>query len=235
MPKQTNWIVGSLVLASFGFVTWPMLQELLQPKPPQLLQPCISTKPPHNSLSIEPLLVGQTIPLYVGKLIDSECMLESLQDNWVWSSDTPEVVTIGADGKITGVAPGEFRISVKTPMGEAQTQGIVWPADTIVEIQPAKATVQVGDQITFEMVARTTQGQKLPLTTYTITTPDYQEIEPFPVKPKSQSNPTPLLDRNFHQMGATPGTFKALRPGTIAITGEIAGQARQAQLKILPR
>ncbi len=212
-----------------------MLQELLQPRPPESLQPCISTKSPHSPLGVEPLLVGQTMPLYVGKFIDADCTLESSQDDWVWSSDTPAVVTIAADGTITGVAPGEFRISVKTAMGKAYTQGVVWPDDAIVEIQPTTATVQVGDQVTFEMVARTAQGQKLPLTTYAITTPDYQAIEPFPVKPKSQSNPTPLLDRNFHRMGATPGTFKALRPGTIMITGEIAGQRKQTQLTILPR
>ncbi|MEG3860256.1 hypothetical protein [Microcoleus sp. herbarium12] len=80
------------------------------------------------------------------------------------------------------------------------------------------------------MIASDSKGNLLPPVTFGLRTPDYQE--PGPSAPTKPPNSRPLLDRTFHHMGTQPGRFRALRSGTVTITGQMGDRIKSAQLTI---
>jgi hypothetical protein len=195
--------------------------------------PCIQDR---SGLVSNPLIVGKTVQLKVAEG-DEECQGEPTDKPWSWSSENPSVASVSTDGVVTAIAPGKFRILAKSQSKSSESlviTGTAYPSDWTVRMQPETATVKVGDRVTLGMVATDSKGNLLPSMPVMITTPDYREPTPFP-KPDPTPVSNPWLDRSFHAMGSTPGTFRALRPGNIIITGEMARQKRQAKLTVQPR
>ena len=182
---------------------------------------------------VNPLIAGKTAPIKIGESSGSDCAIPwfSWFDRpWVWSSQNAGIVKVSSDGTVTGIAPGKFTVLAKKDQKTLFMSGTVYPPDWQLRIQPEVATVRVSDRITFEMIASDSKGNLLPPLTFGLRTPDYQQYEPN--APRRPPNPTPLLDRNFHHMGTQPGTFRALRPGKIAITGKMGDRIKSAQLTI---
>jgi hypothetical protein len=188
--------------------------------------PCIR----YGYEDLNPLIMGKTTGVSLGMTEGgSDCTGKSTEPV-AWSSENPEVATIAPDGTIKAIAPGAFSITAKFNAKTLMAKGVVYPSDWTIRIQPETAAIHVGDQVTFQMVATDSKGNSLPPVFTFITTPNYQD--PNPNLPDLVPNPSPWMDRSFHAMGSTPGTFRALRPGTIKITGKMAGQTRQATLTI---
>ncbi|MCC3436925.1 MAG: hypothetical protein EAZ39_18395 [Oscillatoriales cyanobacterium] len=191
--------------------------------------PCLAYK----FEDVNPLIAGKNVKLKIGEGSGSDCGVSDfalLVKPAVWSSQDTKVIQLSQDGTVTGIAPGKFTVLAKTGQKTLLMSGVVYPPDWDVRIQPEVATVRVGDRITFEMIASDSKGNLLPPLTFGLRTPDYQE--PGPGAPTKPPNSRPLLDRTFHHMGAQPGTFRALRPGKIAITGKMGDRIKSAQLTI---
>ncbi len=183
--------------------------------------------------NVNPLIVGKTTKIKIGERSDSDCIVSAFarsDKSWVWLSKNPGIITIVPDGTVTGIAPGKFVVLAKKGKETLQMSGTVYPQDWNVRIQPEVATVRVGDRITFAMIASDSTGKLLPPISCSFRTPDYQQYEPN--VPRRPDNPTPLLDRSFYHMGAEPGTFRALRPGNITITGKMGDRQKEAKLTI---
>ena len=67
----------------------------------------------------------------------------------VWSSQDTKIIQLSQDGTVTGIAPGEFTVLVKTGQKTLLMSGVVYPPDWDVRIQPEVATVRAGDRIKF--------------------------------------------------------------------------------------
>lgn len=191
--------------------------------------PCIY----YRFVDVNPLIAGKTVQLKIGDSTGSDCgmpMFELFPEPWNWSSENTQIIALSQDGTVRGIAPGKFTVQAKQGNKTLLMSGIVYPPDWDVRIQPETATIRAGDRITFNMIAFDSQGNLLPPVTFGFQTPDYQE--PIPGSPTKSANPRPLLDRSFHYFGTQPGTFRALRPGTITITGNMADRTRKAKLTI---
>ena len=188
--------------------------------------PCLNYDPSE----VEPLIVGQTTKLKIGSTDDSsECIAGNStqsEKQWVWSSDSEGVVQVSPDGTVTGIAPGKFAVFAKKGGETLSMSGIVYPPDWTLRILPEVATVRVGDRITFKMILSDSKGRLLPPVTYfRFSTPYYQQ--PIPGAPSKSPNPEPLLAQT-----QSAGTFQALRPGTVTITGAMGDRVREAKLTI---
>ncbi|MEG4799402.1 Ig-like domain-containing protein [Microcoleus sp. ARI1-B5] len=187
--------------------------------------PCLK----YNSSEVEPLIVGQTTKLKIGMTDFSECIAgDSTQSEkqWVWSSDNAGVVKVSSEGIVTGMAPGKFAVFAKKGGETLSMSGIVYPPDWTLRILPEVATVRAGDRITFKMILSDSKGRLLPPVTYfQFSTPYYQQS--ISGAPSKSPNPEPLLAQT-----QSAGTFQALRPGTVTITGGMGDRTREAQLTI---
>lgn len=225
--KQKEFIgfgcVTAIVLL-FGFIgitVWELREFLGIYNPP-----CLN----YNSWEVEPLIVGQTTKLKIGSTdAASGCIPgDSTQSEkqWVWSSDYEEVVKVSPDGIVTGIAPGKFAVFAKKGGETLSMSGIVYPPDWTLRILPEVATVRVGDRITFKIILSDSKGRLLPPVTYfRFSTPYYQQ--PIPGAPSKSPNPEPLLAQT-----QSAGTFQALRPGTVTITGGMGDRTSEAKLTI---
>jgi len=225
--KQKEFIgfgcVTAIVL-SFGFIgitVWNILSFL------SIFDssPCLK----YNSWEVEPLIVGQTTKLKIGMTDFSACMVaDSTQSEkqWVWSSDNAGIVKVSSEGIVRGIAPGKFAVFAKKGGETLSMSGIVYPPDWTLRILPEVATVRVGDRITFKIILSDSKGRLLPPVTYfRFSTPYYQQ--PIPGAPSKSPNPEPLLAQT-----QSAGTFQALRPGTVTITGGMGDRTSEAKLTI---
>ena len=191
--------------------------------------PCLAYK----FEDVNPLIAGNNVKLKIGESSGSDCGVSELAlfaKPAVWSSQDTKVIQLSQDGTVRGIAPGEFTVLAKTGQKILLMSGVVYPPDWDVRIQPEVATVRAGDRITFEMIASDSKGNLLPPVTFGLRTPDYRQPgSGAPTKPPSS---WPLLDRTFHHMGTQPGTFRALRSGTVTITGQMGDRVREAKLTI---
>ncbi|MGV0025075.1 Ig-like domain-containing protein [Phormidesmis priestleyi] len=177
--------------------------------------------------AVNPLLIDRETSVRIGKGSGSDCSTEGYEDNtWTWMSQNSEVATVSVDGILTGMTPGKFGIIAQKGTEKLYLAGTVYPPDWRVRTQPEAATVRVGDRVTIQMVATDSKGKPLPPVFFSLHTPDYQQPGPH-LSSDPLPNPTPLLDRSFHGMGTQPGTFRALRPGTVIITGTMAKRTKQ--------
>ncbi|MCW6052933.1 Ig-like domain-containing protein [Lyngbya sp. CCAP 1446/10] len=189
--------------------------------------PCLN----YDHREVQPLIVGQTTKLKIGSTDDpSGCIVRNStqsEKEWVWSSDNAGVVQVSLDGIVTGIAPGKFSVFAKKGGEETLSMsGIVYPPDWTLRILPEVATVRVGDRITFKMFVSDSKGRLLPPVTYfRFSTTDYQQ--PIPGAPSKSPNLEPLLAQT-----QSAGTFQALRPGTVTITGAMGDRTSQAKLTI---
>lgn len=183
----------------------------------------------YNSSAVEPLIVGQTTKLRIGMTDFSACMVPNStqsEKQWVWSSDNAGIVKVSSDGTVTGMAPGKFTVLAKKGGETLSMSGIVYPPDWTLRILPEVATVRVGDRITFKMILSDLKGRLLPPVTYfQFSTTYYQQS--IPGAPNKSPNPEPLLAQT-----RSAGTFQALRPGTVTITGKMGDRTKSAQLTI---
>jgi Bacterial Ig-like domain (group 2) len=220
-------LVAVICTALYSTITWEFITAtILGGRKPT---PCLA----YQFEDVNPLTVGKATQLSIGESNDSDCIppwFSRLNKFWVWSSKNPEIVNVSPDGTVTGIAPGKFTVLAKKDQKTFFMSGTVYPPDWQLQIQPEMATVRVGDRITFSMIASDSKGKLLPPLPFGFRTPDYQQYQPN--APSRPPNPTPLLDRSFHQMGTQPGTFRALRPGKIAITGKMGDRTKSAKLTI---
>lgn len=228
MNNQEKEFVGFgcviAIVLLFGFIgitVWELRDFLGIYNPP-----CLN----YNSWEVEPLIVGQTTKLKIGSIdAASGCILgnsKQSEKQWVWSSDYEGVVKISPDGTVTGIAPGKFAVFAKKGGETLSISGIVYPPDWTLRILPEVATVRVGDRITFKMIVSDSKGRLLgPVTYFQFSTPYYQQ--PIPGAPSKSPNPEPLLAQT-----QSAGTFQALRPGTVTITGKMGERTKSAQLTI---
>ncbi len=225
--KQKEFIglgcVTAIVLL-FGFIgitVWELRQFLGV----SASSPCLK----YNFWEVKPLILGQTTKLKIGSTDFSECTAgDSTQSEkqWVWSSDSEAVVQVFPDGTVTGIAPGKFAVFAKKGGETLSMSGIVYPPDWTLRILPEVATVRVGDRITFKMIVSDSKGRLLPPVTYfQFSTSYYQQS--IPGAPNKSPNPEPLLAET-----KSAGTFQALRPGTVTITGGMGDRVREARLTI---
>ena len=229
--KQSTLIIYGIALTqSLGLMSCTVFSNFNSLKiGEQKATPCLG----YNFENVNPLIVGQMTQIKIGERSDSDCIISGFarsDKSWVWLSKNPEIVKIAPDGTVTGMVPGKFVILAKQGKETLQMSGTVYPPDWKVRIQPEVATVRVGDRITFAMIASDSTGKLLPPISSSFRTPDYQQYEPN--VPRRPPNPTPLLDRSFYHMGAEPGTFRALRPGNITITGKMGDRKKEAKLTI---
>jgi hypothetical protein len=216
----------ALVLIAIGCTAWDALLVAIGIFK---TTPCLA----YNFKDVNPLIAGKNVQIKIGESSGSDCQTSdfvTFPKSVTWSSKDTKIIQLSPDGTVTGIAPGEFTVLAKTGQKTLSMSGVVYPPDWDVRIQPEAATVRVGDRITFEMIASDSKGNLLPPVTFGLRTPDYQQPEPG--APSKPPNPTPLLDRSFHHMGTQPGTFRALRPGKIAITGKMGDRTKSAQLTI---
>ena len=226
--KQKEFIglgcVAAIVLL-FGFIgitVWELRQFLGI----SASSPCLK----YNSWEVKPLILGQTTKLKIGSTDDpSGCVVRNStqsEKQWVWSSDSEGVVKVSPDGTVRGIAPGKFAVFAKKGGETLSMSGIVYPPDWTLRILPEVATVRVGDRITFKIILSDSKGRLLPPVTYfQFSTPYYQQ--PIPGTPSKSPNPEPLLAQT-----KSAGTFQALRPGTVTITGAMGDRTKSATLTI---
>ncbi|MEG5140294.1 MULTISPECIES: hypothetical protein [unclassified Microcoleus] len=229
MKKKENEVIGfgcvTAIVLLFGFTgitVWENRAFLRLVDGP----PCLY----YDSSEVNPLIVGQTTKLKIASTDDpSGCNVRNTQSEkqWVWSSDNAGIVKVSSKGIVTGIAPGEFSVFAKKGGEETLSMsGIVYPPDWTLRILPEVATVRVGDRITFKMFVSDSKGRLLPPVTYfRFSTTDYQQ--PIPGAPSKSPNLEPLLAQT-----QSAGTFQALRPGTVTITGAMGDRTSQAKLTI---
>ncbi|MBD1827165.1 Ig-like domain-containing protein [Microcoleus vaginatus GB1-A2] len=217
-----GWVTA--IVLSFGFIGIPVWNFLGFVSVFDS-SPCLK----YNSSEVEPLIVGKTTKLKIGTTDFSECMAgDSTQSEkqWVWSSDSAGVVKVSAEGIVTGIAPGNFAVFAKKGGETLSMSGIVYPPDWTLRILPEVATVRVGDRITFKMIFSDSKGRLLPpVTNFPFSTPYYQQS--IPGAPSKSPHPEPLLAET-----KSAGTFQALRPGTVTITGGMGDHTREAKVTI---
>ena len=216
----------ALVLGAIGSTAWDAIRVTTGIFK---TTPCLAYK----FEDVNPLIVGKNVKIKIGESSGSDCGLSDFAlfaKPAVWSSQDTKIIQVSQEGTVTGIAPGEFTVLAKIGQKTLLMSGVVYPPDWDVRIQPEVATVRAGDRITFEMIASDSKGNLLPPVTFGLRTPDYQQ--PGPGAPTKPPNSPPLLDRNFHHMGTQPGTFRALRSGTVMITGQMGDRVREAKLTI---
>ena len=228
MKKKENEVIGFgcvtalvLLLGFTGITVWENRAFLRLVDGP----PCLNYDP----WEVQPLIVGQTTKLKIASTDDpSGCIVRNTQSEkqWVWSSDNAGIVKVSSEGIVTGIAPGKFAVFAKKGGETLSMSGIVYPPDWTLRILPEAATVGVGDRITFKMFVSDSKG-RLPAPWYyfQFSTTDYQQ--PIPGAPSKSPNQEPLLAKT-----QSAGTFQALRPGTVTITGAMGDRTSQAKLTI---
>jgi len=82
--------------------------------------------------------------------------------SFTWSSLDPVVATVDADGTATGESPGTARIVARAPNGVRDTAMLAVKDSVgetaVVTVTPARDTVRVGSQVSFEAVAEDADG-----------------------------------------------------------------------------
>ena len=172
---------------------------------------------------IRPLTVGDTTRVQSGSIDVSDCIPEK-GSRFNWSTTDPEVVSITEDGVVRGRAPGTFRLSASNDDAVVHESGFVLPVGWAARITPDSAVVQVGDSVTYRVVALDAEGRELPPMPFSLYTPEFG---------RPGSGDRPLVDKYSFQEVIEPSTFRAVRSGRTVITGRIGDRRVTAVLTIL--
>jgi hypothetical protein len=183
-----------------------------------------------------PLAVGDSISLRVGTLVGSDCDAARPRPA-VWRALDPAVATVSPGGAARGIAPGLFRAVAVAGVDTLAAEGYVLPRGWRARLSPESATVRVGDTVAFRVTAVDSAGRALPPVPFSLYTPEFLATERAVATgaPGPARAPGPLTDRWSHQGITGPGVFRAERPGTTSITGELDTVRIAARLTILPR
>lgn len=181
--------------------------------------PCIG-----NALELRALNVGRSLQMQVGSLNESDCIVSNgAAKSWTWTTSDPAIIKVSAIGIVKGRKPGNFTLNAANGNKLLTAQGFILPADWTIKIQPAAATVKVGQVVQFQVMAYDAKNQPLPTVPFSLYTPEF--FEPG-------SSKDPLVDKVSYQQVTNPGTFRATKPGVTIITGELGGKTVQAKLTI---
>lgn len=183
-------------------------------------QPCVVW-----TEQIRPLTVGDTARVVLGQLQVTDCV-PGETNPFQWSTSDSAVVEIAGDGLLRGRAPGVFQVTASRDTVVLHESGFVLPRGWTHRILPESATVNVGDTISFRVVAYDTAGRELPPVPFSLLTPEFE---------RPGSGELPLVDKYSHQQITVAGTFKAVRPGHTTITGVVAGRRVPAALYVVAR
>lgn len=122
----------------------------------------IGEAPVANVIEVAPFSasidVGKTLVLYASVLDVGGRVITSGQ-SLTWSSSTPAVATIDASGKVTGVAPGDARITVR--LGRVSGSAaitVVIPAPSRVDIPAVTTPLSRGDTLRVSALAISEAG-----------------------------------------------------------------------------
>jgi hypothetical protein len=181
-------------------------------------EPCVVWNP-----DIRPLLVGQSTHMGLGHMKESDC-IPRRDSTFKWTTSDPSIVRVTPDGQINGLSPGIFQVRAMRGPKVLEERGFVLPIGWTLRILPARATVRVGDSVTFRVVAYDASGRELPTVPYSIYTPEFN---------RPSSGERPLVDKWSYQHTTAPAVFRAQRVGETILTGVIGKQSVTALLAVV--
>jgi hypothetical protein len=189
-------------------------------------EPCVA------SLSARPLLVGDTARFVIGSFKTSDCLPDG-DTTFAWSSLDSTVATITRNGVARGVAPGVFRVQAIRGSDVVRSEGFVLPPGWEPRIEPESVTVEVGDSVSFRVLAYDREGDSLPTVPFWLLTEEFLLAR----SPDSarRARHQELTEGRIYQYVMLPGYFRGTRPGRTVITGQIADRRVEARLTILPK
>jgi len=169
--------------------------------------------PPASRIALEPAVTR----MYAGQsLLVSATPFASngdrRQDEVVWASSAPGVVTVSAAGRLTAARPGRATITARA--GKAtQSIEVAVAANpvTAVALGPAAASARTGDVVPLVFKARSSSG-----------------------KPVADAVPEWSMSPGSGQIDAD-GHFVADVPGSYQVTALFAGKVAQATIEVHPR
>jgi len=133
------------------------------------------------------------------------------QDEILWISDRPAILSVSADGRLMAKAPG--RATITAAAGRASERFSVSVGAnpvTQVQVEPATARVRTGDVVEFKFVARA--GSRV----------------------LSDAEPEWLVGQGAAQIDVD-GRFVAEEPGSYRVFGNFAGRMAEAIVTVGPR
>lgn len=171
---------------------------------------------------LNPLLVGQTVQLKIGKMAGSNCLPS---DVWadVWDSPQSGVVRVRSDGLVQGVAPGEFRVIARVGPTGLESAGFVLPPGWAPRIDPQDATIRVGETVSYRVVADDADGRPLPPVWFSVYTAEFYDVG---------SGARPPVDMWSQQNIRTSGVFRGVRPGRTTMIGIIGTSRVETSLTV---
>ena len=175
----------------------------------------------------QPLLIGDTFPLRIGRMQNTDCMpTEPLPARWRTTDSA--VVRIDSVGVLSGLAPGVFTVHARIDSVELTHAGFVFPKGWKAILTPDSQTVSVGDTAWFEIFAVDDAGRRLPPVSYAIRPDSFHPAEPGRLTPTE----APLHRLNEPDAHGRAG-FIARRGGVGRVWARIGLQERAARLHII--
>jgi hypothetical protein len=134
------------------------------------------------------------------------------RDRMTWSSSTPAVATVAADGAITGVGPGMATITATVGAIRASMSVEVISANvTSVTLSPTSPDARTGDVIRFKLTVKDAAGQ---------------EIQGL--------SPTWLFAPGQGEIGGD-GAFVGYDAGTYVVSASLGSRSAQTTVTLVPR
>jgi Bacterial Ig-like domain (group 2) len=206
-------------------------------------EPCLEG----SYLQLRALPIGDSVTLAMGTshVNDSDCQTDpEAAKAWTWRTADTAIVRVTTTGVVTGLKPGTFSVTATNGNQTRQTEGFIMPKDWTVAVEPATATVKVGESVTFQVVTYDQQHRQLPQLPFSIHT---SEVFPPPTQKASsdtgsasRTEQKPLVDKGSQQHVTGPATFRATRPGVAKMIGEVGiygsngFKSAEATLTIVP-
>lgn len=173
--------------------------------------------------------VGSTVDLEPGQRdVLDECDRPPPPD-LEWSSSDPSVASVTNIGVVRAVAPGDVEISVRSGLAVARWEVTVFPLIGRIAIEPADATLVVGDTALYRAMAYGTDGTPLPEAPVSIfPQPDTAAVDPWVVYPLDLwlNLSLPIRERQrwgLDESGFNSAHLHAKRPGRVQIGARVYG------------